>query len=433
MFNPSPNSLIQIAATHYSYIVVGSNNRFPRHVYIQDVEGRLWRHEDWDGSVKPNAVAVITDKCKFLVALTDASPSVKSMNCEHYHMDEKAFELISEADDAKLDYDGLSNTEKFVKLKSSNDYAAGWCRHFMLPDGITRCYLPSLGELNTVYQHMSAVSSALSACGGKPLNMDRYWSSTMCCIDSCDMHRCWSMHMESGFAQFCTLNYCHYVRPFAALDDSVLMQEPYNPSEQMAVAKLSARNIEDGIYIEDFYGELYKADNWNVNKTPNCIVVISPEHRFRIALKNLGKNEISYHVYSTEKRWKLKMSAYHDDFFAVNDFHGFDNTYNIMQVIGDKDTAAHRCNAYWLPNKRARGYLPSCGELKLMYRYRKEINEALAACGGHPIESCVHWSSTFNNVGSDGYASFWTVGMSNGSFNCCTVNDKNMVRPVAVY
>ena len=40
-------------------------------VFIQDVNGNLWNTEDWDNSVKPNAVAVISTRCRFPIALAD--------------------------------------------------------------------------------------------------------------------------------------------------------------------------------------------------------------------------------------------------------------------------------------------------------------------------------------------------------------------------
>ena len=49
--------------------VMHENNILSNGVYIQDVNGNLWKTEEWDNSVKPNAIAVVADEAKLLIAL----------------------------------------------------------------------------------------------------------------------------------------------------------------------------------------------------------------------------------------------------------------------------------------------------------------------------------------------------------------------------
>ena len=45
--------------------------------------------------------------------------------------------------------------------------AAGYCHKFMLPNGETGCYLPSIGELYLAWRNMDDITSALVRCGGR--------------------------------------------------------------------------------------------------------------------------------------------------------------------------------------------------------------------------------------------------------------------------
>ena len=106
-------------------------------VYIQDIKGKLWKTEDWDDSVKPNAVAVIADESKFLIALTQA-PSTTTISSFSTATLDKYMMAALDSDVAKADYNGAGNTANIMKLPQRTDYAANHCSTYILPDGNTK-------------------------------------------------------------------------------------------------------------------------------------------------------------------------------------------------------------------------------------------------------------------------------------------------------
>ena len=191
-------------------------------VYIQDVTGKLWKTEDWDGSVEPNAIAVITPEHKFRIALAQISSFMK-MNS--HHTDPWETYLLGTTNSginnltvAKIDYSGATNTRLIVeKCQASTDYAAGWCNAYTFPDGVTKGYLPAAGELYLAYQNKAAITAALAKCGGTEMTTGCYWSSTFYSSDG-DCRYCWKLRWSNGKVAYNHLSYYYDVRPFASLD-----------------------------------------------------------------------------------------------------------------------------------------------------------------------------------------------------------------------
>ena len=98
-------------------------------VYIQDVNGKLWKTEDWDNSAKPNAVAVIAKEDKFLIALVE--PLSRMSISLSYTALEKYMATTSSSAEAKADYNGVGNTANILKMMLSTDCAAGYCNAFI--------------------------------------------------------------------------------------------------------------------------------------------------------------------------------------------------------------------------------------------------------------------------------------------------------------
>lgn len=184
-------------------------------VYIQDVNGKLWKTEDWDNSVKANAIAVITPEHKFRIALREALLAMHSNGDDAW---EDILHAYYEPEEAITDYDGVGNTKMIVdKLQASSDYAAGWCAAYTFPDGTTKGYLPALGELYLAYQNKRAIDAALLVCGGFSFTENKYLSSTF--FGSDGFYRgFWRVKWRDGFLWSFNLFHEIYVRPFAPLE-----------------------------------------------------------------------------------------------------------------------------------------------------------------------------------------------------------------------
>lgn len=122
---------------------------------------------------------------------------------------------------------------------------------------------------------------------------------------------------------------------------------------------------------------------------------------------------------------------------AIADMDGRANTSTIITTLGDNAPAAKFCHEYYPSNVDAanafvgsgRWWLPSAGELWMIWSHLLEVNRILTEIGGTALDrNQVYWSST---EGSDYYA--WTMyhGLGNFSHGYGTKTGENSVRPVS--
>ena len=190
-------------------------------VYIESVEHKFYLTNDWDTANTANSIAVVTDAHKFRMALK--GPSLLSMPISSNDGDPWEIYLsgttnsgITDRTVAKTDYSGAVNTQLIIeKCQPSSGYAAGWCNAYTFPDGVTKGYLPALGELYLAYQNKSAINAALSACGGIALSNGSHWSSTFYGVNG-SHHDCWMLYWSDGLVKYGGLVSSLYVRAFGA-------------------------------------------------------------------------------------------------------------------------------------------------------------------------------------------------------------------------
>lgn len=182
-------------------------------VFIQDIKGKLWNTEDWDSSVEPNAIAVISKEAKFLIALSEPKLG-RAVSSSHTDPLENCMTAIASSATALSDHNGAWNTANILKMQPSATYAAGWCNAFVFPDGKTKGYLPSLGQLYLAYQNKAAVDAALIKCGGAVMTENHYWSSTFWGASS-NRRYCWLLNWSDGYVGHYFSYRSNHVRPFA--------------------------------------------------------------------------------------------------------------------------------------------------------------------------------------------------------------------------
>ena len=183
-------------------------------VFIEATDNVLYLSNDWPSNKTANSIVVAGNGVSFRMALTQPSP--KKIHSNYTDPLENYMKAISNETTAKADYNGSGNTANIMKLQSSKSYAAGYCNAFTFPDGSTKGFLPSLGQLNLAYQNKAAVDAALSKCGGTAMNTNnQYWSSTFWGVIGSNRH-CWILSWSDGIVDGIGLNLTLYVRPFAA-------------------------------------------------------------------------------------------------------------------------------------------------------------------------------------------------------------------------
>lgn len=168
-------------------------------VYIQDIDGYFHATDDWTGEYVPNGVAVISDECRFVIALEDVSIACQWGGSSN----------IAAATD---EYSGVANTTAIINALGQGAYAAWYCRAYTFPDGSVG-YLGAQFEWFSVVDNKSAIDTAFSACGGVALGTRRYWTSTQSMSD-----RGWAVDLSTTYAHNTLKTSKQYVRPFAMLD-----------------------------------------------------------------------------------------------------------------------------------------------------------------------------------------------------------------------
>lgn len=122
---------------------------------------------------------------------------------------------------------------------------------------------------------------------------------------------------------------------------------------------------------------------------------------------------------------------------AIADMDGRANTSTIITTLGDNAPAAKFCHEYYPSNVDAanpyvgsgRWWLPSAGELWMIWSHLLEVNRILTKIGGTALNrSQGYWSSTEN---SDTYA--WLMNFSNGIFIGNSKTNERNVRPVSAF
>ncbi|MDD6081049.1 MAG: hypothetical protein PUC85_13010 [bacterium] len=188
----------------------------------------------------------------------------------------------------------------------------------------------------------------------------------------------------------------------------------------------------NGVYIEATNGKVFTADKWTGSLTPNSVVVIQDEVRFRIALTQ-SSSTMKIHS-SNAGALENYMTAIRYTAQAKLDMKSAENTANIMKLQSGTDYAAGYCKAFTFPNGKTKGLLPALGWFQTAYDNKAAVDVCLAACGATAMDTFYyHWTSTFWGAnGSDRrcWVLRWAAG-SVSNYGYLTANDR--VRPFAAY
>lgn len=205
--NELNDKIDEILADIYVDVEVDATNG----VYIQATDGLLYTEADWDGTKTPNGIAVITDNCRFVMALTDAHTS----SCQWGGYGTEVSSIVTTTDEstAMTDYDGDLNTTAILGQlgdSSSAAPAAYYCHSYTFPDDSTG-YLGAAGEWQAALDNKDAITSALSKCGGTSMS-GYYWTSTQYSSTSS-----WYMYLNVEYLDRISKDEYTYLRAFSIL------------------------------------------------------------------------------------------------------------------------------------------------------------------------------------------------------------------------
>ncbi len=140
-------------------------------VYIQDIDGNLWTVSDWDGTRTLNGIAVVSNKCSFVIA----PEAIGNPNVYYWSQSADLTESgLVPVSIAESDFNGRENTEILLSEAALGSYFS----NHIFPNN-QEGYLGSAGEWAVVMENKLAINQALVKCGKNELIESNYWTSTI--------------------------------------------------------------------------------------------------------------------------------------------------------------------------------------------------------------------------------------------------------------
>ena len=386
---------------------------------VKGVEG--WNPKNNDGVV---GILLVEDDHKIVVALEDSPKNL--------HWSKKRKMVNQPFDESeKSDFSG----EIYCKRLDSPDFpAAYYCKTYN--KGNRDWYLPSTGELWLIYRHLDEIQNALETVGGQKFvttwdeGIPVYWSST-----EYNYTYAWRLYLYDGYLDYWghKVSNSDKVRPVSKFDFSTLKEsftsKIRSKKNDELTTKADTAFIPDGVYILHETLGVRTVDSWNPENNNGVVgvLVVEDEHKIVVATEDSPKN-----LHWSKKRGLINQPVGElED--AESDFNG---EYYCQKLDSPDFPAAYYCKTY---NKGNRDwYLPSSGELWMIYRHLDEIQNALEIVGGQKfvtnwvekVEGIpVYWSSTEGSA-----APAWSLYLHNGYLNWYyKVSHSLKVRPVSAF
>lgn len=209
-YKTPPNQTFIANSTTETQIINMQYQTMKLGVYVQGVSGQLYT--EWDNQEAPNGIAIISDNCNFVMALSYVN--------KYWGQDGVIPNIVTfpDADEAILDYKGYTNTKQIVSKLGQNDYAAWYCQNFIFPNG-KEGYLGAAGEWQIVLDNVEDITAKLYSCGGTWPVSDNFWTSTQRSYSYA-----WMINTNGIWSTYKWEYY--YVYPFTTLYEDLTAEDP---------------------------------------------------------------------------------------------------------------------------------------------------------------------------------------------------------------
>ena len=291
---------------------------------------------------------------------------------------------------AMCDFAGKTNSQNIILAKPTESTAAHKCAAYSTEGfGAGSWFLPSCGQWGVAQLNRVKIDTSISATiGSDPLSSGSYWTSTQ--YNSNDA---WIFGWVNGTKRGTTKSNSYTVRPFCTYE--------YNP-------------VPNGVYIYDKDNNRYTKEEWvssGKGVSAVCGIGISTDtNSFMVS------TAISAQSYPFGGRDTLipNVPLLSSDIPISNlskATHGFIYTDVIISALGiDNALAAKYAKTYAFGNGQS-GYLPSFGEVNILYSYKTQVEEilrmlGLSLWGSQYAQICTQFGPT-NNA-----ALYWQDGKS---------------------
>ena len=141
-------------------------------VFVQGVSGTLYAKEEWGNQEEANGIAVLTEKCQFVIALD----YINLFEWSSAYMTIENIPSSMSAPDINNDFDGERYTDAIIE-QDSQAVAAKMCREFIFPNGKIG-YLGSFAEWQVAYDNKENIDSFLQKTHNAFAFYRFHWTST---------------------------------------------------------------------------------------------------------------------------------------------------------------------------------------------------------------------------------------------------------------
>ena len=374
---------------------------YPDGVYILhetlgvcDVEG--WNSNDNNGVV---GILVVEDEHKIVVAIEDGTEDLRWS---------KKHELINQPIEEKEDAESDFNGEYYCRKLNSPDFPAAYdCLNYN--KGGRKWYLPSSGELWLIYRHLDEIQNALETVGGQKFitsymdGVTVYWSSTECAGKNVkgDSIHAWGLHFYCGYLYgYNKVKFKNAkVRPVSNFSQNRNLKESF--TKKIKSTRKSDLNskpsfvLDNGVYILHETLGLKSVEGWNIKDNQGVIgvVIIDPRQNLVIS-KNDSPMKLTWSVSEYDGRNKeMNVNKKLKRDVAKTDLQGEKYAIKLRERIGNCPASDY---CLGLKDGGREWYLPSAGQMFLIYDYINDVQNALIEVGGHPLYTgnIGYWTST---------------------------------------
>ena len=390
---------------------------------VKTVEG--WNKKFNNGVI---GILVIEDEHQLVVALED-SPENLTWSEERKLVNQP----IKNTTDAKSDFNG----EEYCRNLNSPDFpAAYYCSNYN--KGGRDWYLPSSGELWLIYRHFEEVQTALSIVGGQEfvttwfgVGMPCYWSST-----EYSAVYAWCLYLIDGSLgnghSKVSCNLKNKVRPVSNFRKKNTLRESFtrkirSKKNDELTFKADTAFVPDGVYILHETLGVNGVEGWNPKNNNGVvgILLVEDDHKIVVATEDAPE------VIPWSNEYELINQPVDELEDAESDFNG---EMYCRKLDSPDFPAAYYCKTY---NKGNRSwYLPSSGELWMIYRHLDEIQNVLETVGGQKLVTNwvegipVYWSSTEYSAANARFLYLFDGYLGTGSDK---VSGSGKVRPISKF
>lgn len=186
----------------------------------------------------------------------------------------------------------------------------------------------------------------------------------------------------------------------------------------MMSKRMDVGYISYGCYIQDTNGDLWKRGTWDGTATFNGVAIYTEDYAFLVSGTIIKSAIATGTVFNTFD------NKYSTEDAAKLDFDGYGNT-----ACLDADDSGYIALKNNLFPDGEKGYIPSLGELLVLYQYKNDIFALLNEVGidTTDIADNTYWSSTTT---TDMFLKLWCITFSTGTISSKSCSSKYMIWPI---